>query len=108
MDAQLNGPDHVDIRPARNQTPEDLNELRTIVEEWIQRASNAVWSFAKKNGAFQRDSRTPDRPSVTTTARCYMALASVDRQLPETYRHEQTTALAGSILRIPLHSTECL
>ena len=89
MDAELNSPDYPNVCAARKQIPEDLNELRTIVEAWLRRARKAVWTFAKEDGAFQRDSQTPDRSSFTTTARCYMALATVERQLPTTHHHRQ-------------------
>ena len=81
MDVQHDERQEMGLRDAVNATPEDLNELRSIVEEWLKRARKAVWTFKKENGAFQRDSETPNRSSVTTTARCYMALASVERQL---------------------------
>ena len=54
----------------------------------MSRAREAVWTFRKPNGAFQRDSKTAHNSSFTTTARCYMALASVERQLPGIYRRD--------------------
>jgi hypothetical protein len=51
--------------------PEDLNELRATVEGWLKKAREAVWSFGKNDGSFQRDSATSDRPSITTTALLY-------------------------------------
>ena len=86
MTAQVDNP-HCEIpRDTRSIAPEDLHELRSIVEEWMSRAREAVWTFKKPNGAFQRDSKTAHKSSFTTTARCYMALASVERQLPGIYR----------------------
>ena len=61
--------------------PDSLNHLRTTVEDWLDRAQHAVWTFKRDDGSFQRDSKKSDHSSVTTTARCYMALAYVERQL---------------------------
>ena len=50
----------------------------------MRRARKAIETFAKKDGSFWRDSTTPDTKDssrITTTARCYMALANVERQL---------------------------
>ena len=88
MDAQLNEQRRNNLLDPVNATPEDLNELRSIVEEWLRRAWKAVWTFKKKNGAFHRDSKKPDRSSLTTTARCYMALASVERQFATTHQDD--------------------
>lgn len=67
--------------PGRLQTPEELHDLRRTVEDWLKRARAAVGSFKTSTGSFMRDSGTFDRSSLTTTARCYMALANAERQL---------------------------
>lgn len=64
------------FRPARSS--EDLHELRIEIEDWLKKACDAVWSFEKseeRKGAFHRDSGMPEKASITTTARSYMALA---------------------------------
>ena len=69
--------------PGRLQTPEELHDLRRTVEDWLERARDAVWSFesSRGSGSFKRDSSKSNRSSLTTTARCYMALANAERQL---------------------------
>lgn len=56
-----------------------LNQLRSTVEDWVERARKAVWTFEREMGLFQKDSEKSDHSSITTTARCYMALAYVER-----------------------------
>ena len=63
------------------ENPDALHQLRSTVEDWVNRAHRAVWTFQREDGSFRRDSRKPDHSSITTTARCYMALAYVQRQL---------------------------
>ena len=89
MDTKNSERPRKNLSDAVTATPEDLNELRSIVEEWLKRAREAVWTFKKEDGAFQRDSKTSDRSSFTTTARCYMALASVERQFLTKCENEQ-------------------
>ena len=89
MDVHLNRHRRQSPQEPVKATPEELHELRSIVEEWLKRARKAVWTFKKTNGAFYRDSKTLDRSSLTTTARCYMALASVERQLATTHQEDQ-------------------
>ena len=60
--------------------PDALHRLRSTVEDWVDRAQHAVWTFKRDNGSFRRDSKKPNHSSITTTARCYMALAYVERQ----------------------------
>lgn len=64
-------------------TPEELVALRTSVEDWLEKATNAVWSFHRDDGLFWRDTvqfnSGQDTSSLTTTARSYMALACANR-----------------------------
>ena len=62
-------------------SPEDLHELRATVEDWLNKARQAVWSFEDETtGCFRKDSSQPPSASITTTARCYMGLAYAERQ----------------------------
>ena len=47
----------------------------------MDRAGHAIWTFRRDGGSFQRDSKKSDHSSITTTARCYMALAYMESQL---------------------------
>lgn len=67
-------------------TPEELDELRIQVTDWLKRAQAAVKSFHKDEGhSFWRDSRKPGQSqkdnylNATTTARAYLALAVAHR-----------------------------
>jgi hypothetical protein len=63
-------PDDADL------TPEALDTLRELVNEWLKKARKAVWSFQERDGFFIRDSHLKEfRPSLTTSTRSYMALA---------------------------------
>lgn len=68
-----------DVDAAALSDPDALNRLRSTVEDWLDRAEQAVWTFERHNGLFQRDSAKSDHSSITTTARCYMALAYAER-----------------------------
>lgn len=72
-------------------TPEELDALRSSVEKWLEKAANSVWSFRREDEAsFWRDTEQFEDheagrldkskpPSLTATARCYMALAYARR-----------------------------
>lgn len=69
-------------------SPEDLNALRYSVKDWLQKAQEAVWSFHEdRDHSFLRDSDVDSdgrgKKSLTTTARCCMALAYAERHLGE-------------------------
>jgi hypothetical protein len=68
---------------------EDLAQLRSFLEIWINRAASAVWNFRRKeDGSFwknsdaarkaENDSKAP-APHITTTARAYIALQNAHR-----------------------------
>jgi len=42
-------PDDADL------TPEALDTLRELVNEWLKKARKAVWSFQERDGFFIRD-----------------------------------------------------
>ncbi len=69
---------------ADGNSPEELDALRSSVEDWLGKSQDAVWSFFDaEDGSFYRDSKAvaDDKISLTTTARCYMALAYSSRRL---------------------------
>lgn len=100
-------PDHRSPSTAGN--PEDLHQLRTSVEDWLEKARDAVWSFKREDGSFQSDSKKSDHSSITTTARCYMALAYTERQLgkeSERDKPEWRKTLASYMQDLPMKPTK--
>jgi len=96
--------------PSITGNPEDLHELRTAVEDWLKNARDAVWFFEREDGSFQSDSKTPHHSSITTTARCYMALAYAERQLgkePERDKPQWRKTLASYLQNLPVKHAEC-
>ena len=64
-------------------TPEELVALRTSVEDWLEKATKAVWSFQRPDGLFWRDTSQFEQEkrstSLTSTVRSYVALAYANR-----------------------------
>src|SRR4051794_33323587 len=63
---------------------EDLAQLRSLLETWIDRAANAVWNFKRDDdGSFWTNSDAPragtTAPHITSTARAYVALQNAHR-----------------------------
>lgn len=65
---------------------DDLVLLRGTVENWAERAANAVLEFKREDGSFWKDSKTArnakadSAPNITTSARAYIALLYADRR----------------------------
>lgn len=71
--------------------PEDLVRLRDTVKEWLKKSVTSVFSFDDlKNGVFKLTSddtkNNTDDFSLTTNARCYMALVNAFRFLDDKKR----------------------
>ena len=66
-------------------TPEDLNELRVLVNDWLIRSEKAIRSFQRSDenskGSFLKSSSSDknSKLSNTTAARCYMGLVYSDK-----------------------------
>jgi hypothetical protein len=79
------------VPTAFERSPEELHSLRLSVAEWLGKASRAVSTFRNpRDQSFwlhsKRASDTeaePYHPSLTTTARCYAALAAAHRCFDE-------------------------
>ncbi len=81
-------------------SPEDLVALRATVEEWLEKAMEAVWSFHHRDGSFWRDTRQPDEKkkgpsSLTASARAHMAMAYAGRYKEEALKEYLSDWIEG-------------
>lgn|GEM_PF-2522534 len=85
------------------QTPTELNELRTSVERWLERARSSLLTFLKDDATFLLDSDDKGSSSepfnTTTTARAYKALVCCEWRIEAPKLNSQFKTVGQALQR---------